>query len=36
MTIVNAFQNIIAKVLKPNKIWIDQGGDFTIIFLRGF
>ena len=35
MTIVNTFQNIIVKGRKPNKIWVDQSGDFTIIFLRG-
>ena len=27
ITIVNAFQKIISK-RKPNKIWIDQGGEF--------
>ena len=27
-TIVNAFQNIISKERKPNKIWVDQGGEF--------
>ena len=27
-TIVNAFQKIISKGRKPNKIWIDQGGEF--------
>ena len=27
-TIVNAFQNIISKGRKPNKIWVDQGGEF--------
>ena len=28
ITIVNAFQKIIAKECKPNKIWADQGGEF--------
>ena len=27
-TIVNAFQKIIAKRRKPNKIWVDQGIEF--------
>ena len=28
ITIVNAFQKIISKGHKPNKIWVDQGGEF--------
>ena len=36
ITIANAFQKIISKERKPNKIWLDQGGNFTISFLRGF
>ena len=28
ITIVNAFENIISKGRKPNKIWFDQGGEF--------
>ena len=28
ITIVNAFQKIISKGRKPNKIWVDQGGEF--------
>ena len=28
VSIVNAFQNIISKETKPNKIWVDQGGEF--------
>ena len=28
MNIVNAFQKIISKWCKPNKIWVDQGGKF--------
>ena len=30
ITIVNAFQKIISKGLKPNKIWVDQGGEFQM------
>ena len=28
ISIVNAFQKIISKRRKPNKIWVDQGGEF--------
>ena len=28
ITIVNAFQKTTAKERKPNKIWVDQGGEF--------
>ena len=28
ITTVNAFQKIISKGCKPNKIWIEQGGEF--------
>ena len=28
ITIVDAFQKIISKGRKPNKIWVDQGGEF--------
>ena len=28
ITIVNVFQKKISKVRKPNKIWVDQGGEF--------
>ena len=28
ITIVNAFQKRISKGRKPNKIWVDQGGEF--------
>ena len=28
ITIVNGFQKIISKGLKPNKIWVDQGDEF--------
>ena len=28
ITIINAFQKIISKGRKPNKIWVNQGGRF--------
>ena len=28
ISIVNAFQKIVSKGCKPNKIWVDQGGEF--------
>ena len=28
ISIINAFQKIISKGHKPNKIWVDQGGEF--------
>ena len=28
ITTVNAFQKIISEGRKPNKIWVDQGGEF--------
>ena len=28
ISIVNAFQKIVSKGRKPNKIWVDQGGEF--------
>ena len=35
--IVNAFQKIISKGKKPNKIWVDQGGEFyNNLFKRFF
>ena len=35
ITIVNAFQNIISKGRKPNKIWVDQGGEiYNNLFKR--
>ena len=34
-TIVNAFQSILNNSKrKPNKIWVDQGSDFTTIILK--
>ena len=34
ITIVNAFQKIISKERKPNKIWVDQDSEFYNIFKR--
>ena len=34
ITIVNAFQKIISKGRKPNKIWVDQGGEFYNNFFK--
>ena len=34
ITIVNAFQKIISKGRKPNKVWVDQGGEFYKLFKR--
>ena len=28
ISIVNAFQKTVSKRRKPNKIWVDQGGEF--------
>ena len=28
ISVINAFQKIISKERKPNKIWVDQGGEF--------
>ena len=36
ITIVNAFQKIILKGHKPNKIWVDQGGEFYDKFFKRF
>ena len=35
-SIVKAFQKIISEGRKPNKIWVDQGSEFTIILLKIF
>ena len=35
-SIVNAFQKIISKGRKPNKIWVDQGSKFYNIFFKDF
>ena len=34
ITIVNALQKIISKGRKPNKVWVDQGGEFYKLFKR--
>ena len=36
ISIVNAFQKIISKGRKPNKIWVDQGDEFYNKFLERF
>ena len=37
ISIVNAFEKIISKGWKPNKIWVDQGGEFdNKLFKRYF
>ena len=36
ITIVNAFQKIISKGRKPNKIWVDQGGEFYNYLFKRF
>ena len=36
ISIVNAFQKVISKGRKPNKIWIDQGGEFCYNFFKRF
>ena len=37
ISIVNPFQKIVSKGRKPNKIWVDQGGEFyNNLFMRFF
>ena len=36
VSIVKAFQKIISKGRKPNKIWVDQGSKFYNIFFKDF
>ena len=36
ISIVNAFQKIISKAQKPNKMWVDQGGEFYNKFFKRF
>ena len=36
ISIVNAFQKIVSKGRKPNKIWVDQDGEFYNNFLKRF
>ena len=35
-SIISAFQKIISKVRKPNKIWVDQGSEFYNQSFKGF
>ena len=36
ITIVNAFKKLISKERKPNKIWVDQGGEFYNTLFKRF
>ena len=36
ITVVNALQKVISKGRKPNKIWVDQGGEFYNKLLKRF
>ena len=36
ITIVNGFQKLISKERKPNKLLVDQGGEFYNKFLKRF
>ena len=36
ISIVNAFQKIVSKEGKPNKIWVDQDGEFYNKLLKRF
>ena len=36
ISVVNAFQKIISKTRKPNKIWVDEGSEFYNNFLKDF
>ena len=36
ISIVNAFQKLISKRRKPNKIWVDQGGEFYNYHFKRF
>ena len=36
INIVNAFQKIVSKGCKPNKIWVDQGHEFDNKLFKGF
>ena len=35
-SIVNLFQQIVSKAYKPNKIWVDEGGEFYNKFFKRF
>ena len=36
INIVNAFQKIISEGTKPNKIWVNQGGEFCNNLFKSF
>ena len=36
ITIVNAFENIVSQGRKPNKVWVDQGGEFDNNLFKRF
>ena len=36
ISIVNVFQKIVSKARKPNKIWVDQGGEFDNNLCKSF
>ena len=36
ISIINAFQKIISDGRKPNKIWVDQGGEFYKMLFKRF
>ena len=36
ISIVNAFQKIISEGAKPNKIWVNQGGEFCNNLSKSF
>ena len=36
INVVNEFQKIMSKGDKPNKIWVDQGGEFYNKLFKGF
>ena len=36
ISIVNTFQKIVSEGRKPNKIWVDQGGEFYSKLLKRF
>ena len=36
ISIVNAFQKVVSKGRKPNKIWVDQGDEFCNNFFKKF
>ena len=36
ISVVHAFQKLISKGQKPNKIWVDQGSEFHNNLFKGF